>query len=43
MSSEEKVTRSEKWKKRFDSLKQVEKAEIENYREEEGRKSGGRR
>ncbi|OSS49912.1 hypothetical protein B5807_06116 [Epicoccum nigrum] len=43
MSSEEKVTRSEKWKKRFDSLKQVEKAEIEKYREEEGRKSNGRR
>ncbi|KAG9199778.1 meiotic recombination [Epicoccum nigrum] len=43
MSSEEKVTRSEKWKKRFDSLKQVEKAEIEKYREEEGRKSSGRR
>ena len=43
MSSEEKVTRSEKWKKRFESLKQVEKDEIEKYREEEGRKSGSRR
>lgn len=37
------MTRSEKWKKRFDSLKQTEKVEIEKYHEEEGRKSGGRR
>ena len=43
MSSEEKVKRSEKWRKRFDSLKQAEKAEIEEYREEESRRNGGRR
>jgi hypothetical protein len=43
MSSEEKVKRSEKWRKRFDSLKQTEKAEIEAYREEESRRTGDRR
>lgn len=43
MSSEEKVKRSEKWKKRFDALKQTEKAEVEEYREEERRRNEGRR
>ncbi|KAF3000299.1 meiotic recombination [Curvularia kusanoi] len=43
MSAEEKVTRSERWKKRFDTLKQSEKAEIEEYRKEESRRNGGRR
>lgn len=43
MSSEEKVKRSEKWRKRFDYIKQTEKVEIEEYREEESRRIGGRR
>ncbi|KAF2631996.1 hypothetical protein BU25DRAFT_417763 [Macroventuria anomochaeta] len=43
MSSEEKVKRSEKWRRRFDHIKQTEKAEIEEYREEESRRNGGRR
>jgi hypothetical protein len=43
MSSEEKVKRSDKWRKRFDQLKQIERSEIEAYREEESRKSSGRR
>lgn len=42
MSSEEKVKRTEKWRKRFEYIKQVEKAEIEGYREEERRGNGGR-
>jgi hypothetical protein len=42
MSSEEKVKRSERWRKRFDYIKQTEKAEIDEYREEENRKNGGR-
>lgn len=43
MTPEERVTRSEKWRKRFDSLKQTEKAEIDKYREDESRRNGGRR
>ncbi|UPX10762.1 meiotic recombination [Ascochyta rabiei] len=43
MSSEEKVRRSEKWRQRFDYIKQTEKAEIEGYGEEERRRNGGRR
>ncbi|KAJ4987989.1 hypothetical protein SVAN01_06564 [Stagonosporopsis vannaccii] len=43
MSSEDKLKRSEKWKKRFDALKQTEKVEIEEYRAEERRRNGGRR
>ena len=42
-SSEEKVKRSEKWRKRFDSLKTTEQAEIKEYREDESRRNGGRR
>lgn len=43
MSSEEKVKRSEKWRQRFEYIKQTEKAEIDEYREEERRRNGGRR
>lgn len=43
MSSEEKVKRSEKWRKRFDYIKATEKNEIDEYREEESRRNGGRR
>lgn len=43
MSSEEKMKRSERWKKRFDALKQTERTEINQYLEEEQRKSGGQR
>ncbi len=43
MSSEEKVRRAEKWKRRFDYIKQTERAEIDEYREEERRKNNGRR
>ncbi|KAF1364746.1 hypothetical protein EJ07DRAFT_97016 [Lizonia empirigonia] len=43
MSSEEKVRRSEKWRQRFEYIKQTEKAEIDEYREEERRRNGGRR
>lgn len=43
MSAEEKVKRSEKWKKRFDALKQTEKAEMDEYREQESHRNGVRR
>ncbi|KAF3043408.1 meiotic recombination [Didymella heteroderae] len=43
MSSEEKVKRSEKWRKRFQYIKDVEQEEIREYRDEEKRRSGGRR
>lgn len=43
MTSDEKVKRSEKWRQRFEYIKQTEKAEIEDYREEERRRNGGRR
>jgi hypothetical protein len=43
MSSEEKVKRSEKWRNRLQYIKATEKAEIEEYRDEEKRRSGSRR
>jgi hypothetical protein len=43
LSSEEKVKRSEKWRKRFQYIKEVEQQEIKDYRDEEKRRSGGRR
>lgn len=43
LSSEEKVKRSEKWRKRFQYIKDVEQQEIKEYRDEEKRRSGGRR
>lgn len=43
MSSDEKVKRSEKWRKRFQYIKEVEQKEIEQYRNEEKRRSGDRR
>jgi hypothetical protein len=35
--------RSEKWRKRFQYIKEVEQEEIKAYRDEEKRRSGGRR
>lgn len=43
MSSEEKVKRSEKWRNRFQYIKATEQKEIDEYRDEEKRRSGGRR
>ncbi|KAF3051444.1 meiotic recombination [Didymella keratinophila] len=43
MSSDEKVKRSEKWRKRFQYIKEVEQQEIKDYCGEEKRRSGGRR
>ncbi|KAF1931033.1 uncharacterized protein M421DRAFT_57839 [Didymella exigua CBS 183.55] len=43
ISSEDKVKRSEKWKSRFQYIKATEQKEIEEYRDEEKRRSGGRR
>ncbi|KAL1654646.1 meiotic recombination [Didymella pomorum] len=41
--SSEKVKRSEKWRKRFQYIKEVEQEEIKAYHDEEKRRSGGRR